>query len=692
MRFIEYLVTPWAWDGHNNHLDGTLPLTGLTVVLGANNTGKTTLLEMLEDSVTNEPAAGRRPTRRLQRQHDGRHPRVKVQLDISEGSSDVEVLRGLERPDGEDGSVGEMTDDEGLDALLDALASYALEESIEDAITDSGGVEYEPPLIRTADEGPPMRYFRDLIESGSYYFEHADPEMTDWFRPVQPQSEPYREFWMPQVARVEKSERERALPPLVSAPAEEFDVSQLTEQLLETIIEDWFGVRLTDLSFDDASRPPVSPWLNEAGDEFTAGLMQLVRILEGEVERLLPSFVHTLGTFRIDLLEPARWTSSHRVLSVFDQNGVYSRAEATGSGIRRWLAVCLRLAASKVRRFYTVDRYRDGEPPIDESRIGPWTAWRDGFDDDALVRDVAAPLLLVDEPELHLHPDAQQVIGRWFRERLAAGDLAGCVAATHSPALLRGTGTEATIVVLRRGEDRTTLEVLDDEVLSEFDAMAQKAGMGREAWFFSTNAVLAVEGQHDLEVLQRFYGRLLGRLRVRVLPLRGAKNAQRLVDSEFLGASGLPLYVLFDNVRLGAIRGTEDQESASDEERMMRSVLKQADKDDITFLPYEEPDILCALPTVLVERRYDQSTRAKLRDADGYWTEDIAAWRAEQAAGRARTSFKRWVAEERLGLSPGTDLVRALLGVVTDEDRPSPALAEAMRALEAHVADRDLLL
>ncbi|WP_188584445.1 hypothetical protein [Egicoccus halophilus] len=53
-----------------------------------------------------------------------------------------------------------------------------------------------------------------------------------------------------------------------------------------------------------------------------------------------------------------------------------------------------------------------------------------------------------------------------------------------------------------------------------------------------------------------------------------------------------------------------------------------------------------------------------------------------------RVSFKRWIAEERLGLSRGTDLVPELLGRVVDEDEASPALREAMRTLEANLATR----
>lgn len=113
------------------------------------------------------------------------------------------------------------------------------------------------------------------------------------------------------------------------------------------------------------------------------------------------------------------------------------------------------------------------------------------------------------------------------------------------------------------------------------------------------------------------------------------------------------------------------------------------DKHDLTFLPYAEPDVLCALPRETVERRYGAKTAQMLEGDDPYWTDEIARWRHESESDK-RLSFKRWVAEHRLGLAQGTDLVPELLSVVLPSDEPSPDFRSAIRALEDAVRGADI--
>jgi hypothetical protein len=238
----------------------------------------------------------------------------------------------------------------------------------------------------------------------------------------------------------------------------------------------------------------------------------------------------------------------------------------------------------------------------------------------------------------------------------------------------------------------TRIEILDDEVLNVLDEAAVSQGFGRDAWFFATRAVLLVEGEHDLQVVQRFFGRELNQLRVRMLALRGAKQVRRVLDSEFLGASGLPLYVLLDNLVVDRVRGAQGTEGLTDEEKLAFSVVKQAERDDIRFLSYPEPDILCALPMETVARRYQHlaSVVNDLCDERGYWSNLIEQWRKTIQATGKRVSFKDWAATEIFELRTATQLVPEALKQTTLSDQPSPALATAMKELRAHLATENV--
>jgi predicted ATPase len=675
VRFVECLI-----------FGGRLPLEGLTIVLGGNSSGKTTLLEILHSEVTND-RFGRDPLRRISRRQHHRYSTVVMDIDLSLKARDADKLLRLEviglEADLKSQSVKEAMAASGESDLVDFLARRVWTASAEEAMKSDA---HSPALVGSPDELPPVEYFRARVQSGRFDFEMGDYDHDLIKLQYPPGPNPYSRFWHPEIAVVQKRRREGFLPPVVMAPAEELEPAHLTFQLVDSLMKAWFQPGELVVDHDDASLPPMSPWMTrDDPGAFQPGIVQLVRMMEEEVARLLPRWVAQEGAFRLQLLEPARWTADTRVVAGFETAHGFRRAEAVGSGSRRWLAICLRLAQARLRQFSRWGRLRDRSEARRSTvgRLG-WGALGDGFDAQTVNRDVDPPLLLVDEPELHLHPEAQRAIGGWMDRMVSTAQLAGVVVATHSPSLVAAVGPDANIMVLRRGDEGP--ELLPAGTLSDLDRLAQEVGLGREAWLFSSSAVLLVEGEHDLAVVRRFFGAMLDRLRIRVLPLRGAKNTKRLVDSEFLGAAGLPLFVLLDNVRADAV-GAVDHGGLTDEEKMMWSVRRQAQRDDIRFLPHSEPDILAALPIVTVGRRFGASALARLDTADGYWTKEIEAWRRELDEGRKRVSFKRYVAEQRLQLSENCDLVAELLPAVMAEDEPSPQLRQAFEVLEALVSD-----
>ena len=68
-------------------------------------------------------------------------------------------------------------------------------------------------------------------------------------------------------------------------------------------------------------------------------------------------------------------------------------------------------------------------------------------------------LLVVEEPEAHLHPLAQEALARWLRTRTAAG--VQVVLTTHSPFFLDILGLEGLVVVKKAPDGPTTAVQLD---------------------------------------------------------------------------------------------------------------------------------------------------------------------------------------------------------------------------------------
>lgn len=154
----------------------------------------------------------------------------------------------------------------------------------------------------------------------------------------------------------------------------------------------------------------------------------------------------------------------------------------------------------------------DGRPPrlVDEPahRRRPEVLWAPSRDRDGgaaalafvtnlerrLVRGLRGTVVLIEEPELHLRPQAQRYLARLLRRIAANGNQV--VYSTRSPAFLNVAQMDELIFVERRGPGGTTalrppaLKADDAfRVLSEFDA--------ERAELFLARVVLLVEGETE---------------------------------------------------------------------------------------------------------------------------------------------------------------------------------------------------
>ncbi len=673
-----------------SHLEGVVPLDGLSLAIGANSTGKTAMLENIEQAL--ELGWRPRADRRLYRPQRARR-QLLLDLDMRPGTRDRSWLESLEVADEmhAEATLASLAEEVrvGLTATIAAVVEELLEFEV-DFLRDHGDGDDEaeqwlehslPSRAELEESAARGRFVLDLYDDiASLTLDPAEFE--------QPASSlmPLCTF-----AVLDQEQREAILPPVVSASAEATDVSALAETCIATLTASWFGISLDDTVEDPTDLPPRHPWITQ--DEFdkpqlALGARATAGVLQAAVSRLLPPFVAAEGSFRLEVLEPERWATGRSVIAGFARGRNFRRTETSGSGTRRWLALCLELAtAALTHRQLTDDRgYRVPKPGI--AATNPF--WQKGFrSHDLQPSSRPQPLLLFDEPELHLHPLAQREAGRWLSQRLLDGDLHAVVAATHSPTMLGATSSGARVLALRRDQERTAISQLSGDLLAELDALSTAAGLGREAWLFVTRAVLVVEGRHDQQVLEAFYREELGRLRCRTLVLDGTKNSNRLLDSEFLGDSGLPLFVLFDNVRLERVRAGMSRDEMTDEEQRVTKLLSKSHDHDLAFLPYSEPDILCALPRGTVARRYGRQAFNKLTGSDDYWTDEIALWREAVESGQRR-SFKSWIAEERLGLKRHTDLVTELITVLQPDELASSEMRQAIEELGVQLSTRDI--
>jgi endogenous inhibitor of DNA gyrase (YacG/DUF329 family) len=121
-------------------------------------------------------------------------------------------------------------------------------------------------------------------------------------------------------------------------------------------------------------------------------------------------------------------------------------------------------------------------------------------------------------------------------------------------------------------------------------------GFSRGEILLMTRYFLFVEGPHDAILLNEFFGPLLNRHGIRVIPLHGIKRAKSLADAEIVSELDIPVGVLVDNF----VDGRKTGES-KEIDRMLREYASKEKSVDIYGL--SAPDILDYLPSEVLTKR-----------------------------------------------------------------------------------------
>lgn len=367
----------------------------------------------------------------------------------------------------------------------------------------------------------------------------------------------------------------------------------------------------------------------------------------------LPPFVSRQGILSIRETHRSHYT--HVVVEMVPhQSALPLGYSDLASGTREWVALAADLALNKV---YTDASEQSSEEHFDDNSYG--------------IPGPGSPVVLLDEPEAHLDPETQIETVRWINS--LASPERRFVIATHSPIFINDAAEGARLYGTVRTGGRTELLPLDPDLLSLVEEHGRELGMGRAAALQMARTIVLVEGKHDLAVLRVQFADLLRSARALVVPLGGTGNAQTmLAESHFFSRLGARLLLLFDNVRAkNFVSGKLPLRGGSMEERIAAGLVARLQVEGITLslLPFDQPDIICALPPAAIARAFPAvSVR---------WAPLIDEWR-QRGGGNFKEFALRKIGLRDVGAS---EFVDAVLAAWRPEDGRDRGLEDALRSL-----------
>lgn len=411
----------------------------------------------------------------------------------------------------------------------------------------------------------------------------------------------------------------------------------------------------------------ADPWLERAGAgvQLRGAILPILNLVERYAWANAPEFVSQHeGGISVQARPVEEWYGTGRRIRVGFRFG-HSESDlfpvsALGAGLQRWVAASVREALRQVGnaqiRVWSVGQLDEAaeEPDKRLHRLGELldeSLSLSEFQRLEYEGEIApAPgLLLVDEPELHLHPKAQEDVARWLYDR--SQQSRAVLVATHSASFL--CYEHATVVRVYREADRTVTDVLGQDLLAALGDLDADVGLGRAGILQVLRGVLAVEGMHDELVIKHFFRADLAEQRLLVIPIHGAPNALSVAEGELFTRLGVPIRVILDQ---------------GDRERKLARLVDQRSTPgaDVQEIIYDEPDVVCALPEAAVRRAFPSAR--------------FPGWDQLKRDHGGKFGFKG-LALESMGLkgTKPTDFVTQVLRVVEPEERPSPAFQRVVR-------------
>lgn len=354
----------------------------------------------------------------------------------------------------------------------------------------------------------------------------------------------------------------------------------------------------------------TSPWAAQRPVPRAVALAAVVAI-EALANRYCPDFALEAG--RILLIPPGHESAGQVEVGLSDSQTGFRPLAELPSGVARWVALATDLAMKAVipaltgggSRYSFLITDPNVSPLGDEAERTILDGVR-SYIDAEVAKSKATTILLADEPELHLHPAAQEEIVRWCS---SASERWTTIVASHAPAFLGLSPSAGNIIrIFRHPTEGTKTVPLEGWVLESIDELSESLGLGkRDRILQLVRGLVFVEGMADYEVLKHLAEGILTRQRLAVIPIHGHSQTKGIANGELALALGLPLAVIFDNITRADIQQLEADPNSkvSDEARSAWRLLSQRERGlDCTVIPFESGDICGALPENTIRARY----------------------------------------------------------------------------------------
>lgn len=307
-----------------------------------------------------------------------------------------------------------------------------------------------------------------------------------------------------------------------------------------------------------------------------------------------------------------------------------------GSGVRNWYAYALARVAAEVRRHRRlVSGYTVRDPSVDRS-----------------VTTERPLLLLLDEPEAHLHMSMQQQVANWVAEESLKGNET-VVVATHAPAFLSVPSPARRFLPLIAGRGQ--------DVPEEAEGLLALAGASGGDLVATVRGFLFLEGRHEVDLYRACFDETLRENNIHLVPGSGAFGAAG--QCAFLSIFGKRIAVILDRVRpeVAKEKLPWNAKLDSNEETEVQKIYGM-DIANVKCIPFRPHDVIQAIPEKLIQQALEDlqlrpsTTVWKWADVEKDYDEALAEWKAKTRKGK-KPDFKR-IFLKHLGLDVAHDLAR----------------------------------
>lgn len=375
----------------------------------------------------------------------------------------------------------------------------------------------------------------------------------------------------------------------------------------------------------------------------------------------LPDFLD--GSIQANIHVPTQWNDRFRMtLRYCDRENEKSDVVGSlGRGSGRWVAAAIQIALHLIVQGRHFD---SAEVPREEKFSGY--------------------VLLLDEPEAHLHPLAVKSIIRWCHRMVDWGF--NIVVASHHEEFLRHSGADVARVHISRSgnppETQARTQLASATPLLQ--DLARDVGMHPATVLSLHRGILFVEGPLDKAVLDEYAAPALEAAGVAIVPIHGTRNWEGLIDGELTPRLGIKVGILTDDTDPATMAHRSNKKRSREETWVTRLQNSYADQGfpPPTSFGIPEKDLLFALPADGIRNCYPETA-----SSFPGWLQMLEECRAASGLGPSDSLPWKTYAEQQYGLPLSTaEGVRSLVHTLDLAGVEFPTIRRVIDQIVAWVA------